>query len=430
MARESHNSRQSRLRGEIDRALLAVVHDRMRDEPVIMLEGARAVGKSTLLAQIAAAHDVPVIDLDNDDVMRAAADDPAFTVRGQAPVCIDEYQRVPEVLQAIKAELNRDSRPGRFILTGSSSRDALPPGTQTLTGRLHVLPVRPLSQAELYAKPGLLRAALDGTAEYRIRTQSGTTREDYIAAVIAGGFPLSLSRGPSARDRWLDDHIATSLRRDTLDLANIRRAASLPPLFRQLAAQSAQLLNIAKAADRLDLDVRTAGNYVHLLEQLFLIQRLPAWGRTLRSRVGASPKIHLLDSGVAARALRLSSGRLDSRDPAALSEFGHLLETFVYGEVAAQASWLDGVTLGHYRTRDGDEVDLVVERGDGRVIAIEVKASGAVHHADLAGLRALRDLLGDRFIAGLALYLGPQTYAAGTSGERIFVLPVDRLWAE
>lgn len=223
--------------------------------------------------------------------------------------------------------------------------------------------------------------------------------------------------------------MTTSLRRDSEQLAKLRQSASLPVLFRQLAAQTASIMNIAKVAQRADLDARTARNYVHLLEQLFLVERLPAWGRTLGSRVGATAKIHLVDSGIAGRVLRVSAEQIAARDAAAMSQFGQLLETFAYGEVAAQASWLDGVRLGHFRTRDGDEVDLVVERSDGGVVGIEVKASGQVRDDDLRGLRALRDLLGNQFIAGVAFYLGRHSYAARASaGERIYVLPLDRLW--
>jgi predicted AAA+ superfamily ATPase len=415
-----------RLSGTVKRAVLATVLDRMRDEPVIALEGARAVGKSTLLSQVARHHGVSVLDLDDAETRASVATDPAIYVRAPGPVCIDEYQHVPEILDAIKAELNSDSRPGRYVLTGSTRWDALPRGTQSLTGRLHRVPIRPLSQAELAGTTGLLRSLLSGAARLRTSAQSSTTRAEYVERVIAGGFPLALARRGAGRARWLDDHIANSLERDVRDIAKIRQAANLPRLFERLASQTGQVLNITRAASDIGMDERTAYDYVHLLERLFLVQRLPAWGRTLRRRTAASPKIHIIDTGVAARLLGLSAERLGRANPTSLTEFGHLLETFAYGEIAAQGAWLDEVrAIGHWRTREGDEVDIVVEREDGGVIGIEVKAAAQTTAKNFAGLRKLRELVGDDFVVGLVLHLGQRSTRID---DDLHALPLDRLW--
>jgi predicted AAA+ superfamily ATPase len=186
------------------------------------------------------------------------------------------------------------------------------------------------------------------------------------------------------------------------------------------------VLNVTRAASDVGMDERTAYDYVHLLERLFLVQRLPAWGRTLRRRTVASPKIHIVDTGVAARLLGLSADRLGRPNPTSLTEFGHLLETFAYGEVAAQGAWLDEVrTIGHWRTREGDEVDIVIEREDGGVIGIEVKAAGQTTAKDFAGLRKLRELTGDDFVVGLVLHLGQRSTRID---DDLHALPLDRLW--
>lgn len=412
--------------GNVERAVLPVVLARLADEPVIALEGARAVGKSTLLRAIASRCRAAVLDLDDSEIRSSVAQDPALYVSGAAPVCIDEYQRVPDVLDAIKAQLNQDNRPGRFVLTGSTRWDALPRGTQSLTGRLHTMPIRPLSQAELTGTDGLLARLLAGTARLRTARPSTTTRPEYIERITAGGFPIALARTGAARTRWLDDHVSNSLQRDAREITKIRQAASLPRLFAALASQTGQLLNVSKAAAAAQLDERTANDYVHLLERLFLVQRLPASGRTLRRRTTASPKVHLVDTGVAARLLGITATRLATPNPTTLTEFGHLLETFVYGEVAAQCAWRDDVrVLGHWRTREGDEVDLIVERDDGRVLAFEVKAAGRAVAKDATGLRKLRDLLGDDFEAGIVLHTGQRSIELD---DRIYGLPLDRLW--
>ena len=258
--------------------------------------------------------------------------------------------------------------------------------------------------------------------------RSATSRNDYIERICRGGLPLAVARQAESRSRWIDDYVRVSLARDVTEMARIRQGALLPALLRRLAAQTAQVLNMAAAAKGAGLEPRTGETYTKLLEDLFLLRRLGAWGRTLRARTAATPKVHVLDSAVAARLLGLSPGRLGRLDPAALSEFGHLLETFVVGELLKQASWSGDIAgVGHWRTHDGHEVDLVVERHDGAVTAFEVKSAARVTGRDARGLRALRDALGDAFNIGIILHTGELTYRLD---DRIIVAPIDVLWSE
>lgn len=418
----------SPLQGLIGRRIERVVQRRLADEPVLGLHGPRAVGKTTLLRSLAATHGTEVIDLDDLATREAVAADPATFVSGQAPVCIDEYQHVPLVLDAIKAELNRDGSPGRFVITGSTRHAAVPQAAQALTGRLHLMTVYPLSQGEIAGVDEDLVETLFAEPRATVTAKpSATTRADYVARVVAGGFPPALRRAAaSARARWFDDYVRLCLERDVAELARIQQKAALPELLARLAAQTGQVLNIAGAGEAAGLKKRTADNYTKLLEALFLVYRLPAWGTTLRARAAALPKLHVVDSGLAARLLRLTTEKLARADATALQQFGHLLETFVVGEVRKQVSWMDGIAgVGHWRTHDGAEVDLVLERDDGSVVALEVKAGARVVGKDLAGLRVIRDALGDAFLAGVALYTGSRSY---TAEDRIHVLPVDRLW--
>lgn len=413
--------------GMVTRRVGALVQARMADEQVILLEGPRAVGKSTLVRELASGNGVDVLDLDDLATRDAAAADPALFVSGPAPVCVDEYQHAPAVLDAIKAELNRDGRAGRFILTGSTRHTALPSVAQALTGRLHRIPVLPLSQGEIDGVHEHFLADLLSGQVAVTPHRSTTTRGDYIDRVVAGGFPIAARRTGAARTRWFDDYTRLTLERDVRDLSHLRQGAMLPPLLNKLAGQTAQILNITSAGSAVGLDRATADSYVKLLEAVFLLFRLPAWGATLTARSTATPKIHVLDSGVAARLLRLTPAKLAERTPGALTEFGHLLETFVVGELLKQASWLDDVAVsGHWRTHDDDEVDLVVERDDGAIVAFEVKASSRVPGDELRGLRKLRAATKDAFLAGVVLYLGERSY---TYEDRLHVMPVDRLWA-
>ena len=412
----------------VDRRIAANVLDRLNDEPVVALQGPRTVGKSTLLAEVARRHGVRVIDLDQPAVRDAVSSDPATFVSGPAPVCIDEFQKAPVVLDAIKAELNRNLAPGRFVITGSTRFDALPTAAQALTGRIHIVDVLPFSQGEMTAHTEtFLDTALSDPKSLVTSAQSSSTRADYIDRLSIGGMPLAITRSPDGRRRWFDDYVRMSLERDVRDLTNVRYGTLLPALLRRLAGQTAQVLNMAKAGSDVGLKAATTETYTKLFEALFLIRRLPAWGRTLRARVVASPKVHVLDSGLAARLMGMTPERLAGPDPAARAEFGHLFETFVVGELLKQASWTaDIASVGHWRTHDGQEADLVIERVDGSVVAFEVKAASRTDRGDASGLRALRETLGEGFLAGFVISTGELSYRLE---DRIYVVPADRLWS-
>lgn len=416
------------------RRIMDVLDARTLDEPIIALHGPRSVGKSTLLRMFADARNVDVIDLDDPSVRDAVVANPAQAVGGPTPICLDEYQKAPDVLDALKARLNREGAlAGTAVLTGSTRQDAIPLSAQALTGRLHTLTVLPLSQGEIGGSREDLLVELirDPDRAVSAHPRSTTDRMNYVNRVCAGGFPLALRRTGAARARWFDDYVRLSIQRDAVELARIRQRDLLGVLFERLAGQGAQMFSPTAAFAGLEADRKTLDGYVRLLQDLFLVQLLPAWGTTLRSKASKLPKLHIIDSGLAARLLRCSEAKLATLDPAALTEFGNLLETFVVGELRKQVSWLDEpVTLGHWRTNAGpkardDEVDLVVEYDDGKVLAFEVKASQRVAGSELAGLRKLRDSLGQRFVAGVAFSTGERSF---TFEDRIHILPIDRLW--
>src|SRR5688572_12726227 len=346
------------LTADVPRALLDTVRRRLAEEPVIVLHGPRTVGKSTLLRDLARELQADVTDLDTDAARNAVAADLSLFVAGPGPILIDEYQHVPELLGAVKAELNRDLRPGRFVLTGSTRFGSIPQVARALTGRVHVLSVQPLSQGELAGRREtfLDRLVVD-PAELPSGTPSKTSREEYAGRTLSGGFPLALRRQPGpARSRWFADYVETVIERDALDLRRVRGREVLPRLLQQLAAQTAQILNVRKAARVLDIDPSVAEDYVRLLEAVFLVHRLPAWGQTLRSRVTRSPKVHLVDSGVGGQLLGLTTERLATKNLAVLSEYGHLLETFAVNEVRSRRvgrtkCWSSGTSAPTTATR-------------------------------------------------------------------------------
>lgn len=414
--------------GPISRRLDPLLKQLLSEEPVIAVQGPRTVGKSTTMRALASSADREVIDLDDPAVRDAVEANPAVFAAGEPPVFVDEYQHAPVILDAIKAELSRDLAPGRFVLTGSTRYSSLPTAAQSLTGRLHVVTLWPLSQGEIDGtKERFAQRLLADPVALVASASSPTSRQDYVARILRGGMPLAVARPAGAgRNRWFDDYLDLVVERDVVELSSIRQREKMPRLVERLGSQTGQILNVARAAKAVGIEGSTAEHYVRLLEAAFVIHRLPAWGTTLRARASAKPKVHFVDSGLAGRMMRVNESRLEAAQPQAMTELGHLLETFCVAELLKQVSWMDTPPqAGHWRTHDGDEVDLVLEREDGAVVAIEVKASERVDAAQFRSLGKLREALGSRFLGGVVLHLGRHAY---THDDRLHALPVDRLW--
>ena len=417
--------------GLLTRHLEAVLDELLQDEPVVILNGARTVGKSTVLAACAARRGVSVLDLDDLATRRAVTADPALFVAADrpVPVCVDEFQHVPPLLDAIKGELNRGLRPGRYVLTGSTRYSALPTAGQSLTGRAHVMTMWPLSQGEL---AGHRETALDtlvaDPAALITGTPSISTRAGYERIVLAGGFPLALARQPGrSRDRWFRDFVNLIVERDVMEIRKVRQRQVLPQLLRRLAGQTGQVATLSTISSAVGIDAATVRDYLGLLEAVFLIHQLEPFTRSSTQRATRSPKVHVVDTGLGAYLTGLTEQKLSGRLPSTLTQFGHLVETFTVNELVKQAGWSEQeVNFSHFRTRDQQEVDLVIETAAGSVAAIEVKASGTVADADFAGLRLLRDKLGSAFVGGAVINLGQRSY---TYEDRLHVLPLDRLWS-
>lgn len=416
--------------GLLTRNLQKALGELLDEEPVVVLTGARTVGKSTLLAACAAQHGVTVLDLDDVETRRAVTADPTLFVGADrpTPVCIDEFQHAPLLLDAIKSELNRDVRAGRYMLTGSTRYDSLPTASQSLTGRAHVVAMWPLSQGELAGRAeSALDALVSDPATLVVGTPSESTRTDYERTVLGGGFPLALAREPGrSRDRWFRDFVRLVVERDVLEIRKVQQRQRLPQVLRGLAGQTGQVVNIANIADAVGLNATTVRDYLGLLEAVFLLHRLEPFTRSPTHRTIRSAKVHAVDTGLAAHMIGMTQHKLADRIPANLTQFGHLVETFTVNELMKQAGWArQEVTFSHFRTKDQHEVALVIETESGSVSAVEVKASGTVTNSDFAGLRLLRDKLGASFVGGVVVNLGQRSY---TYDDRLHVLPLDRLW--
>jgi uncharacterized protein len=396
----------------------------LTDTRVVVINGARQTGKSTLARLVAAG--IPESEfryLDEAPVRAAAQADPSLFVRHNGLLVIDEVQRVPDLFLAIKHEVDVDSRPGRFLLTGSARLLGLQDIPDLLPGRAETIELSPLSQGEIDRSPdGFVEALFRHGTDVRVPS-SELRRDDYVERALRGGYPEAVRRtDPGRRARFLESYITDLVSRDVRQLSEIERPADMRRLVNLVAASTASLAVPAAIASRLQVPASTVKRYLHLLDLLFITRQIPAWSTNLTTRAVASPKLVLTDSGLAAHLTGMSLRR--ARNPTA--PVGPLIETFVLGELARQLTLADQpVRLYHYRDRDQYEVDAVLESASGEIIACEVKAAETVRSEDFRGIQRLARRLGDQLVAGIVLYAGGQPLPFG---DRLRAWPISTLW--
>jgi predicted AAA+ superfamily ATPase len=280
----------------------------------------------------------------------------------------------------------------------------------------------PLAQSEILGRPApqFLTSLFAGQTP---KAGSARLGLDLIDLVLAGGYPEALARKSwPRRQDWYVSYVEAVVGRDVRDIASIDQLDRMPRLLRALAEHSGQLVNHAGVGANLDLNHVTTQKYTGVFEQLFLVRTLPPWHNNVLKRLTKKPKLHFLDSGLLA-ALR---GLTPARVAADRSNFGAVLETFVFAEVLKLAGWSDGrLTLSHFRDKEQNEVDIVLEDRAGRIVGLEVKASATVRNEDFAGLRKLAEAAGPRFAFGAVLYDHERSVPFG---ERLIAAPLSALW--
>lgn len=397
------------------------LEEALADTPVVLVHGPRQCGKTTLARMVGDAAGYEYITFDDDVQLAAAKTDPVgFVADLPEKVVLDEVQRVPALFRALKSAVDRNRRPGRFILTGSANVLSVPKLADLLAGRMEIIRLHPFSQDELAGKPSLfIDAAFAATFQNRRFARLGISLADRIAS---GGYPEALLRATwKRRAAWYRDYIETLVQRDVRDLARISALDALPRLLQLAAGQTARLVNVAEMTSAFQLSRPTIRDYVVLLEKIFMLEHLPPWFSNRISRLIKTPKLHLADTGLAASLLGMDATAI-YKDRAV---FGQLLETFVFQELKRQASWNDRpVRFQHFRNKDGVEVDIVMEQA-GRLTGIEIKASATVTKKDFRGLRRLLETNAKRFAAGVLIYDGE--HAVGF-GENLYAVPVRAVW--
>lgn len=404
----------------LTRSLAPLARTALEDTPAVWIVGPRQAGKSTLVQGLSGPSR-SYLTLDDPTQLAAAVADPTGYIAGLGDrVTIDEVQKAPELLAGIKASIDRDRRPGRFLLTGSADVLALPRLSSELVGRVEVLTLWPFSQLEIagHADASTLIDTLFEPEPPRLAAESSTWRR----RAVVGGYPEVVRRTTRARrDAWLASYVSTMLAREVRDLSDVDGVVMLPRLLRLVAARVTGLLNVAEMSRSLAMPHATLGRYLALLEALFLVRPLPAWSGNLSRRLAKAPKLHLVDTGLLAHLLALDDAQLrDTRLE------GALLESFVVSELRKHATVAARRTeLFHFRSHDGTEVDVVIEDGRGHVVGVEVKASRTLRAEDLVGLRSLGAALGARWHRGVVLYGGSEVVSFG---PRLHAVPISALW--
>jgi uncharacterized protein len=403
----------------------------LADTPVVCLLGPRQCGKSSLAQTFT--PDRTYLTLDDEALLATARADPGgFVAALPDRAVVDEVQRAPGLLRALKQAVDRDRRPGRFLLTGSANLLLLPQLAESLAGRMEIVNLHPFTEAEKEGAAGdFLRALIEGGLKPHLApsmvaaaaASPGGTADDLPARVVAGGFPEPVGRDFARARQWHRAYVRSLLERDVHEVARVRDVAVLGRTLELLALRNAELLNLTSLGNDLDLRRETVDHYLAVLERLFLVRRLPAWHRNEAKRLIKTPKVHVVDSGLAATLGGLAHGDWLTRR----ERFGHLLETFVVQQLIAQSGWTDpDLRFWHYRDKDQVEVDLVITRGR-ETWGVEVKASSSVSPSDGAGLRRLAEHAGRDFRGGVLMHSGTSALPLG-GDPRLLAAPLAWLW--
>jgi len=389
---------------------------------VVLLSGARQVGKTTLSMELTKNKNYTYLTFDDEiTYLSAKSNITGFIADIKKPVIIDEVQRIPELFLAIKRDVDTNHEPGRYLLTGSANPLLLPRMGDSLAGRMEIIDLMPFSMGELN---NTQESFIDMifTQQKVNQPSKQLSKEDLYQQIIRGGYPSVQQLDAEGCDAWMRSYLNLLLQRDIKDLAQIEKLTEIPNLLRVLAARAANLLNVADVARDVKLVAKTIERYVALLEAIFLVNRQQPWSTNITQRFIKAPKLYLIDSGLLAYLL-------DTNLQKALTNsmhMGKIVENFVVGELKKQATWSKTtIKLYHCRTEGGAEVDVILEDRSGNIIGIEIKSNEKATQDDFKGLAYLQNKIKDKFLMGIVLHMGNQILPFG---KNLYAVPINSLW--
>jgi predicted AAA+ superfamily ATPase len=404
-----------------------IVKETLNDTPVTVIQGARQVGKSTLAIMVAQDFNYTSVTLDSEITIAAAKENPYEFVsqKKDGLLIIDEIQKYPELLNSVKLSVDKDRRPGRFLITGSANILELRDSNESLAGRAETIFLEPFSVGEMRGiKEDFVSVLMNEDILSSLQKVTPMTRTEYAQFIESGGYPDAQKRISRRRKAYFKNYLSRVLDHDAVELSGLAHIDRLQTIYAFLAGNPAQTYIRANVSRTLGIPESSMNAYIHLLKNLCLLHSLPSWGKNYSKRAVNRPKIILSDTGLVCSVNGITADFLSNIENG--NALGPLLEAFVITEIIKQQTWSSvDYTLFHYRDSDNKEVDLLLELKCGKIIAFEIKASSSFSNSDFSGMKLLRNLLGERFHCGILLYTGSDVLPFG---EKLYAAPISTIW--
>ncbi len=412
----------------VHRKLESTIMEMLESFRIVAINGPRQSGKTTLQKKIATNKNMKYYTFDDTDIFNTASSDPKGFIEYISKtenIAIDEVQMIPEIISPIKMYVDERNRKGMFLLTGSSDMFKNSKIKESLAGRMVSFNLYPLSYSEINKRDINIIDKLfsDDFNTFDIDFES-ISKEEFISAVINGGYPEVYNLPTKAKKAWYDFYIKARITKDIASIENVQveTLSHLAKLLKVLAGQVSSLVNYTSIAKSIGITDKTVAKYVKILEALYIIKLIPSYSNNILKQVTKSPKVHFIDSGLASYLLNTS---VESSMLGQNQHLGNLVETFVYTElIKHQANSNEDIEIYHFRDTTQKEVDFVLESSLGDIVAIEVKSSSTLKSEYFKGLLALAKTIGTKNFKGIVFYGGDKVLPYKIEEYQFWAIPL------